>query len=127
MNDMPAAYRVCFRTWSGAIHGEDRFAAADDASARVIAEQLCEACSDVVDWFELWCGGSLIHKSFQPARCAPGNADRITLRMQYSLIEREEAIRDSSMRIARSKRLLERIERLTGDLRWRSESVRRHR
>jgi hypothetical protein len=116
---MPTAYRACFRTWSGAIHGEDRFAAEDDASARAIAEQLCEACSDVVDWFELWRDGSLIHKSFAPAAPPPGEAHRVTLRMQHSLIEREEMIRDSSMRIARSRRLLERIRQLTDDLGWR--------
>jgi hypothetical protein len=116
---MPAAYRVCFRTWSGAIHGEDWFDADSDASARVMAEQLCDACSDVIDWFELWRNRSLIHKSFQPTPPAPGDAHCVTLRMQYSLIERGITIRDSSMRIARSKRLLERIQRLTNDLRWR--------
>ncbi len=37
--------------------------------------------------------------------------------MQESLIMREEAIRDSLWMVARSKRLLERMERLKNDVR----------
>jgi hypothetical protein len=103
-----AVYRIYFRSRAGSIQGRDEFHAEHDRQALLIAELLCEACGDICDNFELWQGARLVEMP-QPSV----SAAQITASMQESLIQREETIRDSQWMIARSKRLLERLQYLT--------------
>src|SRR5690348_16253440 len=61
----------------------------------------------------------MAHNSFDQPPLANAAA-QITLRMQNSLMRREEAICNNQWRIARGKRLLRRIRALEDDLRSRS-------
>lgn len=106
------SYRIYFHGRSGSIQGRDDVDAEDDRSAVIMAELLWEACSDVCETFEVWQG---IRRVDEPctARSRPSlGARQVTARMQEALIRREEAIRDSRWAIARSQRLLERMDRL---------------
>jgi hypothetical protein len=104
-------YRIYFRAVTGIV-GRHDFAAADDDEALALAEILSEACSDECTSFELWHHTRLVvPERTAPLRPALG-ADEINAAMQASLIEREEAIQQSDWAIARSKRLLERLDHL---------------
>lgn len=102
------SYRCFFRGRSGAIQGRDDFEANDDVQAMVLAELLGDACSDICDTFELWQGARRVSI---PHGKTPSPSE-ITASAQESLILREELIRDSHWMIARSKRLLEQLEKL---------------
>jgi hypothetical protein len=108
----PASYRIYFRTSRGMLAGREEFVAEDDWSALVIATELVDACSDVCVSFELWEGTRRVDREVF-GRLEPSSAD-LNRRMQEAVIEREIMMRDSEWLVARSKRLLQRIEQLTG-------------
>jgi transcriptional regulator with XRE-family HTH domain len=83
--------------------------AEDDATALWIAERLYQACSDVCASFELRQGA----RDVGGAPLAETGEAAVTLR-QEMLVRHEEALRDSSVRIARSRELLKALERANG-------------
>jgi len=99
-------YRLYFRGPTGII-GRDDFGAGGDAEALAIAETLFDACSDLCTSFDLCQGGRRV-----PVRSNPSSmsADHIRERAQAIVIEREEVIQLSRWAIAKSKRLLARID-----------------
>ena len=103
-------YHVYFRSGEDAIVGRDDFAAEDDATALQIASLLQDACSDMCERFELWEGARPIVP--RPAAKPALSAADFYRRLEEIAIEREIAIRDSRWMIARSKRLLEQMQRL---------------
>jgi hypothetical protein len=105
-------YRIDFYGQSGAIHGRSDLAADDDRNAMVIAELLCEACSDICATFELYRGAIRVDTSFSRMPQPTMSAAQIKAATQESLLRSEEAIRDSGWAVARSHRLLERIDTL---------------
>jgi hypothetical protein len=103
-------YRMYFWTKGpDQIPTRDDFQADDDVSAIRIARVLYDTCSDVCDYFELWQGERQI-----PARQA--DQQRTTLAdlieaHQNVVIEREEHIGQSRRLLARSRRLIEALDR----------------
>ena len=114
---MVGSYRVYFRSSAGGIQGRDDFEAEDDRAGTLIAEILCEACSDIADGFELWQGVRKVVTACGRTPATSESASQISARMQESVIQREEMIRDSMWMIARSKRLIERMQRLVDEAR----------
>jgi hypothetical protein len=112
-----ASYRIYFLTAGGRIEGREDFEAMDNGVALTIADRLYEACSDTSPAYELWKGTDclLSARVDSPARPSPSLA-QVTAQMQESLLLKEEAISRSQWRIAHSKRLLARIERLRAEL-----------
>jgi DNA-binding response OmpR family regulator len=105
-------YRVYFRDQEGLTAGRHDFGAPNDDSAMMIATLLCDACSDVCDTFELWDGTRRINAAGQQKPIVL-TAEQINARAQECALESEIAIRDSEWLVARSRRLLEQIKRLT--------------
>ena len=103
-------YRTYFHSASGSIQGRDEFEAKDDREAMILAEHLFDACSDVCASFELWDGGRRVDTSFTKMPCPSVSA--VSARMQDSLMRREEALQRSGWALARSRRLLERMQGL---------------
>jgi hypothetical protein len=103
-----ALYRIYFRTAPGLIAGRDDFLAADDTSALIIANMLADACADICEEFELWDG---VRRVDEPRAPKP-KPRRSTESAQDTVVEREIALRDSNWAVARSKRLLARLEKL---------------
>jgi hypothetical protein len=97
------SYRIFFRA-QGAIVGRDDFEAESDRAASMIAEVLCDACSDRCDSFELWQGSRPV--GARHASLVRIDAGRLTAQMQEEVAQHEELLRDSRWIIAKSKRLL---------------------
>ena len=110
-------YRVYLYDGAGAFQGRDDFEAGDDLAAMVIAENLCDACSDLCETFELWDGVRRVDASFSKLPRPSVRAGQITFTAQASLIRCEEAMRNSHWAVARSQRLIERLDRLLADRR----------
>jgi hypothetical protein len=103
-----SSYRMYFQI-KGRIQCRDEFEADDDLAAIRIARVLYDTCSDVCDSFELRQGKRLI-----PARQAhhqKANLGDLIEAHQRMAIEREEHIGQSRGMIARSKRLIETLNR----------------
>jgi hypothetical protein len=97
--------------YSYVISGCETFAADDDAAALAIARSICDAASDLCDMFELWDGTRQIDQS----RLVALQASAILQRRQEHVIEVEEALFDSGWAIARSRRLLARLNELRAE------------
>ena len=110
-------YRVYLYSESGSFQGRDEFEAEDDRAAMVVAEHLCDACSDLCASFELWDGGRRVDISFSKLPRPSVSVEQITLASQASLVRREEAMRNSRWAVARSQRLIEKMESLLADRR----------
>ena len=108
---MVAAYRIYFRGGTGAIVGREDFSAEDHDRALLIAEALCDACSDVCMGYELWQGTRLIDAGVEtgPRRLS---WRKLAPDIQQSVVDLEERLRDSSWAVAESRRLLEQTSRL---------------
>lgn len=105
-------YRMYFYGASGSFQGRHEFEAQDDLAAMTVAEHLCDACSDRCETFQLWDGVRCVDVSFSRMPHPAVPLDQISLSFQKSMIESEETIRHSDWAIARSKRLVERINLL---------------
>jgi hypothetical protein len=101
--DLPL-YRIFLRG-DGAILGREDFEAEGDRAAMILAEVLCDACSDVCDFFELWQGCRRVGAGY--ARLVQINANMLNADMQDSAVRHEEALRDSRWCVSESRRLLE--------------------
>jgi hypothetical protein len=105
-------FRLYFLDWRGRISARDEFEAEDDDSAITIAVMLHEACADCSPSFELWRGASrLVPPGTSPSKPSQSIAE-VTLKTQETVLEREELLQQSYWAIAKSKRLLARLERL---------------
>lgn len=100
-----STYRIYFRDQRGWICGRQDFEAEAEPAAIRIARDLADACSDVCRSFELWNGHRLIYEP-----CDIGEACRLNARHQEIVVRTEEMIRWSNWHIAKSKRLLERLD-----------------
>jgi hypothetical protein len=100
-------YRVYFRDGRGVILGRHEFEAEDDVAATRIAGALSEACSDMCKTFGLWDGARAVKTDAR----AGVDAAQISARTQRRVVETEMAIRDSDWSIARSRKLLDRLDR----------------
>ena len=103
-----STYRVYFRE-STRIVGRHYFIAGDDQAAVTIGDVLCDACSDRCDSFEVWNGD---HRVVGITLRSSRSADVTLGRSQAVIVECEEAIQRSQWTIARSERLLERLDEL---------------
>ena len=106
-------YRVYLYSASGSLQGRDEYEAEDDRAAMTVAEHLCDACSDVCQSFELWDGVRRVDSSFSRMPHPSVTFEKVSVAAQHSVIRCAEALRDSEWAVARSKRLTERIERLS--------------
>jgi hypothetical protein len=61
--------------------------------------------------------GGWVDISFSKLLRPSASVEQIAFAAQASLVQREEAMRDSHWAVARSKRLIERMERLLAELR----------
>jgi PAS domain S-box-containing protein len=105
-------YRLLLLDEAGAILGRDDFDAEDDRGAIFIADMLYDACSDRCARFELYQNGRRLDLSSRNRPVA--SAEQIRARTQEIVREREQALYDSRMAIAESKRLLERLSDMRG-------------
>jgi hypothetical protein len=107
-----AFYRVYFRSHAGTILGRDDFEAEDDRSAQAIAESLGDACSDISRSFDLWQGARRVvtvrNAVSGPVAGARGLNDQVRMRV----IERQKILQRSGWAVARSTRLLERLDQV---------------
>jgi signal transduction histidine kinase/DNA-binding response OmpR family regulator len=105
-------YRLLLLDESGAILGRDDFEAEDDPGAVVVGDMVYDACSDRCARFELHQNGRRLDLS---SRNRPlTSPERVRARTQEIALECEQALYDSGMAIAESKRLLERLSDIRG-------------
>lgn len=97
-------YRIFLRG-DAAILGREDFEAENDQAAIIFAEVICDACSDVCDFFELWQGSRRVACGY--AKLVQIDASMINAEMQAVAALHEEQLRDSQWRVAESRRLLE--------------------
>jgi len=107
-----SAYRMYFLIW-GQIQGREDFEAADDVAAIRIAGVLYDTCSDVCDGLDLWQGKRQLHAR-QPHHQKASLSDLIEAHQRVA-IQKEEDISQSRWMIARSRRLIEALDR-AGDI-----------
>lgn len=105
-----ALYRLYFLNAGGRIEVGQDFDAASDELALVVADALCEACSDVCDRFELWEGFRRLEKL--PVRGDPG----LLADAREQILKTARAMRESPGALAGSKTLIAAIERLERDI-----------
>jgi hypothetical protein len=101
-----ASYRIYF-FGERAILGRHDFGADNDQSAIQIAHLLFDTCSDDCGSFDLWQGTRRIPT---PRLFVPKTFDQLSAANQECVVDTEERIVHSEWRIARSRRLLERLE-----------------
>ena len=83
------------------------------ADAMWAAYSLRSACSDCFDDFDLWDGmNHLLSASTKPSRFFSDSAEEVAAATQQALIEAEEAILQSKIGLARSRRLLQATDAL---------------
>ncbi len=99
-----ALYRIFLRG-QAAILGREDFKAETDQAAIILAEVICDACSDICDFFELWQGGRHVTAGY--AKLVQVDASMLNAEMQAAAALHEEQLRDSQWCVAESRRLLE--------------------
>ena len=104
-----ASYRMYFLA-SERIEGRQDFEADEDITAIRIAGVLHDACSDICQSFELWQGTRQIRA--QQTDHFRANLAELTEDHQRLTIDTEELISQSDWRIARSRRLIETLDRI---------------
>ena len=102
------AYRMYFIV-NDRTHGRQDFRADDDVTAIRIARVLFDACSDICQSFELWHGRREI-RAQQPPHSRAKLTDLVEAHQRLA-IEMEEALSQSYWFIARSRRLIETLDR----------------
>lgn len=101
-------YRLYLLDGGHAIQARDEFGAEDDAAAVVIAQCLFDACSDIYQGYELWCGSNRLTSPLDGSRqAAPFRTlAEITQSTQEVVAERERILLDSAWAITRSQKLV---------------------
>lgn len=102
-----ASYRI-YLFGEGAICGRHDFAAPSDQNAIEVALVLFDACADDCQSFDLWRGTKRIAI---PRLVAPRSFDELSAANQELVVETEEGIVQSEWNVAKSRRLLETLER----------------
>jgi len=103
-------YRLYFLGEGRRIKAAEVIDAAGDLEGIELAERLADACSDECEGFELWQLDRLVARQTDLQASPRISAGEITSAMEESLLQREERIRDSRWQIAKSRRLLARID-----------------
>jgi hypothetical protein len=108
-----AGYRIYFLNGSGGIEAADTVDVENDATATIMADHLQEALSEAYAGYEVWEGARQVavrrdRTAPQPPQCLA----EITERMQQSVLDREEYLRNSRLTLMQSRKLLQRIEAL---------------
>ena len=96
---------------SGRIRAAEEFDAGNDINAIRIARALYDACSDMCEAFELWQATRLIRTRPPPYRGVA--LSDLSEAHQRLVIEGEEMIRASHWTLARSRRLIEALAKVT--------------
>jgi hypothetical protein len=109
-------YRIKFLDGDDNVRGHHDFIAERDASAILIADWLFEACSEVYQDYELWCGPRyfipLTKMGISGASLA-FRSDREEMHsVQEIVIDMERMLLDSAQIIARSRRLMQATAKL---------------
>jgi len=102
-----ASYRIYF-VGERAILGRHDFDADNDRAAIQVAHVLFDACSDDCRSFDLWQGRRRIAV---PRLFVPSTFEELSEATQERVLDTEERIAHSQWNIARSRRLLEMLER----------------
>jgi hypothetical protein len=108
------AYRLYFLNETGSIIAAEVYDARTDDEARAIGAVLVDACSDMARGYEVW---QVNRRIARHADCDPSLVERarqLLRQREEHLLQLEERLRDSRWRIAKSKRLLDRINGLRG-------------
>jgi hypothetical protein len=102
--------------WPYDLHAED------DAHALALAHASQDACSDVEIDIELWQGARRIAgTSNRRAETMRANWEELPIDKQQSLLQIEEALLHSGTKIARSRRLRERMNSLRNEIAHKKE------
>jgi hypothetical protein len=107
-----AWFRVYFLNDRGKIDYAQEIEADNDAGAVYLAQRLLDAAQDIYTGVEVWQKDRQVARETGPGIQPAKEVAEITEKMQDSLLEFEEALRDSNVVLSRSHRLLERIEEL---------------
>jgi hypothetical protein len=103
-----ALYRMYFLV-ADRVRAREDFESDNDIDAIRIAQVLSDACSDSCNSFELWKEERKVDTALGPQ---PVSFDELTQVHQQIVLETEETILENHWTIARSKRLIQRIEYL---------------
>ncbi len=107
--------------WPYDLHAED------DAHALALAHASQDACSDVETDIELWQGARRIAgTSNRRAESLRANWEELPIDKQQSLLQIEEALLHSGTKIARSRRLRERMNSLRNEIAQKKEGPSLH-
>jgi hypothetical protein len=111
--DVMAGYRIYFLNESGGIEAADTIEVDSDSVAVTMADDLQEALSEAYAGYEVWqevrqVAARRDRKAPRPPQCLA----EVTERMQQSLLDREEYLRNSRLTLRESRKLLQRIEAL---------------
>jgi hypothetical protein len=97
-------YRIYF-FGDRAISGRHDFDAENDPTALQMAHALSDACPDSCQSFDLWRGERRVPRTYRETSFAEMSAAN-----QQAVIETEETLAQSRWSVAKSRRLLERLE-----------------
>jgi len=103
-----ARYRVYLRDRTGRVLARENVEASDADEATDIAAILCDACSDVSAYFEVWDGNAKVPAAGLPVRLP--DAFELSDRAQQIVIDREIALQDSNRCLQESKALLKKLD-----------------
>lgn len=103
-------YRIYFLDTARRIDGIHWFGARDDATARSIADLLYQACSALYASFELREGSRILSAANGVPRPAE-TTEEVEAQSQEMLVRYEEVRQASALRVAKSRRLLEALQR----------------
>lgn|SRR5579863_1755320 len=108
-----AWYQLYFLGKNGDVRNADEFESESDGNASLVADHLHEAVCDLYAGYELWQETRRVFRLTDGGNIRPHlDYERITARMQASIIRREELMQASETAFARSRRLLERLTEL---------------
>lgn len=112
-----AEYRIFFLDSKGAIEARQEILAESDDIAIALSTIVFQACSETYSGFELWS----FDRRVMAATAGVGKLAEIVLEditrdMQQRVLDFEDTIHRSHMRVARSKKLLDATEALRGIL-----------
>ena len=112
-----AEYRLFFLGSDGAIEARQDFVAPDDGAAQQIMTVLAEASSDAHHGVMLWQGTRRLFEKHDDAQPECGTSQTVTAEMlnadlQQRVLDCEETLLHSHWRLAKSKMLLDAMNRL---------------
>jgi len=110
-----AQYRLYFFGKSGHIAASHDFGADSDDTAIAVAIALGGASMNDCNGIEMWRGTECIYPLVVPATPEPEKV-AISTQIQTLLLDTEERLQRSHWRIAESRRLAERVDRLRAEI-----------